>query len=82
MVPSRLVKEAYCSIEKRCKLEEHSTYRARKQSCTYIIILSHLLRIGDESEPDAVLSRCAPRYTYGVPVPVHTITTKVLSSVL
>ena len=24
MLPSRLVKEAYCSIEKRCKLEEHT----------------------------------------------------------
>ena len=83
MLPSRLVKEAYCSIEKRCKLDDKHEHTAELETeHAHIIILSHLsLRIGDgENRADAVLSRYAPRYTYGVPVPVHTFTSKVLSS--
>jgi len=41
MLPSRLVKEAYCSIEKRCKLEEHTELETELQPA-HTIILSHL----------------------------------------
>jgi len=62
MLPSRLVKEAYCSIEKRCKLDEH-TAELETEHAHHIIILSHLsLRIGDERTGRRPIEVCAAVY--------------------